>query len=168
MQSTSRLNQLLVNGHQNQTGIDAFAKSIKTTQISTPTLRNEANNNDSTMPFSMLQLEQVLDEVLSENLADQFQAKLNEWENRIVERCEQKIFEHENDIKFLQYDYHNKGFTGGFNLTELLRDEMQRQQRAMAVMLQQDEHAIEYFRMKAENEELKQMLRDRNQSRSSR
>lgn len=133
----------------NQQDVDSFSKFIKDSHVSTP--NNTATK--SQVPIDSMNMN-ALRQMLSE-IVDQ---RMETMENNVVRRMGDRIRETESAINSSQNQYYFAGFKGNFNLFTLMEKEIDCLKEGMAILLRDDELAMDYFRLKQENEELKRRL----------
>lgn len=151
------------NQHQNQQEIDMFARHIKDQQISTPNMMHVQNKprTDS----SSLGLDDHSAEALKHMFTEVIDTKITGLRNELrsdIQTMEANVMKRvnttENEIKFYQDQYYHQGFSGSFKLFKMMEREIDVLKEGMAVLLRTDSFAEEYYRLKAENEELKRRL----------
>lgn len=155
------------NQQHNQQDLELFARYIKDVQFSTPNsnhIPGKSRGEMSTMALSEAgsdSLKQIFSEVIDTKLNDfreELQATMDAKFDALGVSVLKKMHETENEIKFYQDKYYNLGFTGSFRLFKLMEREIDVLKEGMAVLLGSDNIAEEYYRVKAENEELKRRL----------
>lgn len=154
------------NRQNNHQDIEKFAKSIKNSQISTPNVhpikpvKADFLSNDN--------LRKLISDVIDEKLLD-FQSSIKnaitESSNAIKthistssEAILKKVHETENEIKYYQDNYYHSGFGDNFRLFKLMEKEIDILKEGMGLLVRGDSIAQEYYRLQAENEELRKRL----------
>lgn len=137
----------------NQQDIDSFSKFIKDSHVSTP--NNTATKSQvPTDSMNMNALRQMVSEIVDQ--------RLETMENNVVRRICDRIYEAQSGINSFQHQYYWDGFKGNFNLAVRMEKRLDSLIEGMAVMLHDDDHALEYYRLQEENEELKRRLEQNN------
>lgn len=147
------------NRQNNQQDIDKFAKFIKNSHISTP------NHLAVKSPIVEIQstenVRRMISEIVDAKL-NSFQQTMNAQLTTLTETLSKRVNEAENEIKYYQDKYYHSGFGDSFRLFKLMEKEIDILKEGVALLVRDDSVAQEYYRLQAENEELKRMLGNRN------
>lgn len=147
------------NRQNNQQDIETFAKFIKDSHISTPNFlqtksRSEQMGSDLN---NAANIKEILSDIVDQKL-DSIQTNLIAQMSALQTSVLQRIDQSENEIKFYQDSYYHSGHGDNFRLYKMMEREIEMLKEGMAVMLRDDAVANEFYRLKAENEELKRRL----------
>lgn len=147
------------NRQNNHQDIEKFAKFIKDSHISTP------NHVPIKPPMVNVQstenVRRMISEIVDTKL-NNFQNTMNAQLTTLSETISKRVNEAENEIKYYQDHYYHSGFGDSFRLFKLMEKEIDILKEGIALVIRDDSVAQEYYRLKAENEELKRRLENRN------
>lgn len=145
------------NRQSNHQDIEKFAKFIKDSHISTP-------NHMLKPPVVEIQstdnVRRMITEIVDAKF-NSFQYAMTEQLSNLTETISKRVNEAENEIKYYQDHYYHSGFGDNFRLFKLMEKEIDILKEGMALLVRDDSIVQEYYRLKAENEELKKMMENR-------
>ena len=130
---------------------EVFEKFLKESHGSTPNV-NYSNRSRS---------ETIGRNADTVKLMEMFEQKMNLMENKLngrLDAIEKQIVSSENELKFSMDQYYHWNHTGSFKLFKMTEREIDALKEGMGVILRTDMFAQEFYRLKAENEELKRKL----------